>query len=117
MAAKYSTRLTNLLGNRGVPVLGTLFLLSYIKLLQTSFSIMEFSILTWEDNSTVLVWSIDGNINYTDLYHILLLIAGLATLLFFLLPYTILLFLIQCFRKISHFWLHAKLDHEISPCF
>ena len=122
MAAKYSTRLTNLLGNRGVPVLGTLFLLSYIKLLQTSFSIMEFSILTWEDNSTVLVWSIDGNINYTDLYHILLLIAGLASLLFFLLPYTILLFLIQCFRKISHFWLlnwimkfHPVFDAYFAP--
>ncbi len=103
MAAKYSTRLTNFLGNRGVPVLGTLFLLSYVKLLRTSFSIMEFSTLTWEDNSTFLVWSMDGNINYTDLHHILLLVVGLATLLFFLLPYTTLLFLIQCFRKISHF--------------
>ena len=122
LAARYSTRLTNLLGNRGVPVLGTLFLLSYIKLLQTSFSIMEFSILTWEDNSTVLVWSINGNINYTDLYHILLLIAGLATLLFFLLPYTVLLFLIQCFRKISHFrllkWImkfHPIFDAYFAP--
>ena len=108
MAAKYSTRLTNLLGNRAVPVLGTLFLLSYVKLLQTSSSIMDFSIFTW-DNQTVLsksvVWSIDGNVDYTDLRHILLLVAGLATLLFFLLPYTMLLFLIQCLRKISHFCL------------
>ena len=107
VAAKYSIRLTNLLGNRAVPVLGTLFLLSYVKLLQTSFSIVDFSILTW-DNQTVssksVVWSIDGKVNYTDPRHILLLVAGLATLLFFLLPYTMLLFLMQCLRKISHFW-------------
>jgi predicted outer membrane repeat protein len=122
MAAKYSTRLTNFLGNRGVPVLGTLFLLSYIKLLRISFSIMEFCTVTWEDNSTLFVWSMDGNISYTDLRHILLLMAGFATLLFFLLPYTILLFLIQCFRKISHFWLlkwivkfHPVFDAYIAP--
>ena len=124
MTAKYSTRLTNLLGNRGVPVLGTLFLLSYVKLLQATygFSIMEFSTLTWEDNSTLLVWSIDGNVNYTDLRHIVLLVAGLATLLFFLLPYTMLLFLIQCFRKISHVWLlkwitkfHPVFDAYFAP--
>ena len=95
MAAKYSTRLTNLLGNRGVPVLGTLFLLSYVKLLQISFSVIKFSTLTYyDDESTTLVWSKDGNISYTDLRLIVLLVVGIATLLF-LLPYTVLLLFIQ----------------------
>ena len=116
VAAKYSTRLTNLLGNRGVPVLGTLFLLSYVKLLQTSFSIMDYSILILENQSTVIVWSIDGNVNYTDPRHILLLVAGFATLLFFLMPYTVLLFLIQCLRKISHFWF-LKWIMKLHPIF
>ena len=115
-AAKYSTRMTNLLGNRGVPVLETLLLLSYAKLLQTSFSIMEFSTLTWENQSTVVVWTVDGNINYTDTRHILLLVAGVALLLFFLLPYTVLLFLIQCFRKISDFCL-LKWITKLHPVF
>ncbi len=117
MAAKYSTRLTNLLGSRGVPVLGTLFLLSYVKLLQTSFSIMQPSTLTYcDDKSATLVWSKDGNINYTDPRHIVLLVAGFATLLFLLLPYTVLMLLIQCFRKLSNFCL-LKLITKLHPVF
>jgi hypothetical protein len=46
MLARYSTRLTALFGNRAVPVLVTLILLSYMKLLRTAVEILHFSILT-----------------------------------------------------------------------
>ena len=116
MAAKYSTRLTNLLGNRSVPVLGTLFLFSYVKLLQISFSVIKFSTLTYyDDKSTTLVWSKDGNINYTDLRHIVLLVVGIATLLF-LLPYTVLLLFIQYLRKASNFCLLKSIT-KLHPVF
>ena len=82
MAAKYSTRLTDLLGNRGVPVLNTLFLLSYMKLLRTAVSIMQVSILYEYPNNTKLhVWSYDGNLSYLEFPHIFLFLAGLATLI------------------------------------
>ena len=96
--ARYSTRLTALFGNRAVPVLVTLILLSYMNLLRTSVEILHFSILTSIDfdssnDTTVtaisdsLVWSIDGTLEYFGYPHILLFVAALFTLLFLWLPY------------------------------
>ena len=106
VTARYSTRLTNLLGNRAVPVLATLFLLSYMKLLRIVVSALEFSVLNYdryETGSTLVVWSIDGSLTYFGYPHILLFLAGLATLMFLWLPCTLLLFFMQWLRKISHF--------------
>ena len=110
LVARYSTRITNLLGNRAVPVLATLILLSYNKLLRTSIDILDFSILTTYEsetnvtNSATIVWSLDGTLDYFRYPHILLLLAALLTLLCLWLPYTLLLLLIQWLRRISHFW-------------
>ena len=108
MATKHSSKLTTLLGSRAVPVLNTLFLLSYAKLLRVVASAMEFSTLqefsrlsTQPDNRTI-VWSADGNLSYFGFPHILLFVAGLATLLFLWLPYTLLLLLLQWLRRLSH---------------
>ena len=108
MATKRSSKLTTLLGSRAVPVLNTLFLLSYAKLLRVVASAMEFSTLqefsplsTRPDNRTI-VWSADGNLSYFGFPHILLFVAGLATLLFLWLPYTLLLLLLQWLRRLSH---------------
>ena len=46
VAARHSTRLTYLLGSRAVPVLATLVLLSYTKLLKSAVSVLGFSIIT-----------------------------------------------------------------------
>ena len=107
MASRYSTRLTRLLGNRAVPVLNTLFLLSYVKLLRVAVTaLLEFSYLKYTDqNSTVthsVVWSVDGNLMYFGFPHILLFLAGLATLVVLCLPYTMLLFLMQWLRRLPH---------------
>ena len=89
LVARYSTRITNLLGNRAVPVLATLILLSYNKLLRTSIDILDFSILTTYDsetnvtNSATIVWLLDGTLDYFRYPHILLLLAALLTLLCF----------------------------------
>ena len=99
VAARYSSRLTKLFGSRAVPLLVTLFLLSYMKLLRTAVSALEFSILTYSrypnGSSSHAVWSVDGNLSYFQFPHILLFLAGLATLLFLWLPYTLLLLLMQ----------------------
>jgi hypothetical protein len=116
MLARYSTRLTTLFGNRAVPVLGTLILLSYMKLLRTAVEILHFSILTSIVHSNYsndavtatvttdsLVWSVDGTLDYFGYPHILLFVAALFTLLFLWLPYTLLLLLIQWIRRVSHY--------------
>ena len=121
VATRYSTRLTNLLGSRAVPVLVTLILLSYMKLLRVVASALEFSILVFTDNtnrSTLVIWSVDGSMTYFGLPHVFLFLAGLATLLFLWLPYTLLLFLVQWLRKLDLKWIkrfHPVYDAYFAP--
>ena len=103
ISCRYSTTLTKFLGNRAVPVLDTLFLLSYMKLLRTISGTLDFFIITdYPSGTKSLVWSEDGNLTYFGFPHILLFLAGLATLLFLWLPYTLLLLLMQCLRRVSY---------------
>ena len=115
LAARYSSRLTKLLGNRAVPLLATLFLLSYMKLLRTAVSSLEFSILTYSKypngSSSHAVWSIDGNLSYFHFPHILLFLVGLATLLFLWLPYTLLLLYTDAVAAASTFSSVPEMDY------
>ena len=123
VAARYSTRLTNFLSNKAVPVLNTLFLLSYMKLLRIVAIALEFSTITkYPEGSTTAVWSKDGNLTYFGFPHVLLFLAGLGTLLFLWLPYTLLLFSIQWLRRLPFFvllkWimqLHPVYDAYFAP--
>ena len=101
--AKYSDRLAKVMGNNSVPVLATLFLLSYAKLFRTIITALSYTMLiTSEENSnkfiTKAVWSADGNVDYLGSKHSPLFAIAVATLVFLWLPYTLLLFLGQ--------WLH-----------
>ena len=123
VAAKYSTKLTNLLANRAVPVLNTLILLSYMKLLRIVASALEFSTISrYPEGSTSVVWSKDGNLTYFGFPHVLLFLAGLGTLLFLWLPYTLLLFSIQWLRRLPLYMLlkwimrfHPVFDAYFAP--
>ena len=105
--ARYSTRVTKLFGERAVPILATIILLSYNKLLKTAVEILDFSVISvyseWNvTKSTMIVWSVDGTFEYFRYPHIFLFVAALLTLLFLWLPYTLLLLLVQWLRRISH---------------
>ena len=103
IACRYSSRLTNLIGDRAVPLLATLFLLSYTKLIRTATAIFEFEVLTHYPNQTSksIVWYLDGSLQYCKHPHIYLFLAGLASLIFCL-TVTLFLLLIQCWRRLSH---------------
>ena len=101
ISARYSTRLARVMGNNSVPVLATLFLLSYAKLLRTIITIMSYTVVDTPHGQKT-VWSADGNIDYLGPQHAPLFVAGIATLLFLWLPYTLLLLLGQWIRKINH---------------
>ena len=101
--AKYSDRLAKVMGNNSVPVLATLFLLSYAKLFRTIITALSYTMLiTSQENDdkfiTKAVWSADGNMDYLGSKHFPLFAIAVATLVFLWLPYTLLLFLCQ--------WLH-----------
>ena len=102
IVCRYSSCLTNLIGDRAVPLLATLFLFSYTKLLRTVMIVLVFGELKlYPDESTTIVWYFDGNLSYCQHPHIYLFIAAITTL-FFCLSFTLFLLLIQCWRRISH---------------
>ena len=91
ISARYSTRIARISGNNSVPVLATLFLLSYAKLLGIIITSLSYTVLEYPGGQKV-VWSADGNIDYLGAKHAPLFVAAVATLLFLWLPYTVLLF-------------------------
>ena len=103
IACRHSSHLTNLIGDRAVPLLATLFLLSYTKLIRTATAIFEFEVLILYPNQTSksIVWYLDGSLQYCKHPHIYLFLAGLASLIFCL-TVTLFLLLIQCWRRVSH---------------
>ena len=103
LTTRYSRKSTRLYGNRAVPVLTTLFLLSYMKLLHTVTSIYTFSdLIQHPEMSKTIVWSVDRRVDYFGLPHALLLAAALIVQIFLWLPYTLTLLLHQKLQKMSH---------------
>ena len=98
ISARYSTRIARISGNNSVPVLATLFLLSYAKLLGIIITSLSYTVLEYPGGQKV-VWSADGNIDYLGAKHAPLFVAAVATLLFLWLPYTVLLFAGQWLYK------------------
>ena len=90
----YFTLATRLSGRNAVPVLATLFLLSYAKLLRIVITVLQSTELHFSNNSVRKVWLYDGNVDYLKGKHIPLFIAALL-LLFISLPYTVILIFTQ----------------------
>ena len=91
-------KLARLIDKNAVPVLCTLLLVSYTKLLRTIFSILAFDRIYRMSNTTdghtlKHVWSVDGTIEYAHGCHLILFIIALLVLTFLVLPYTMLLLL------------------------
>ena len=98
IASHYSTRASKIFGNNSVPVLATLILLSYTKLLHTIIASLGFSLLEYPEGTRV-VWSFDGNVPYFGAAHTILFLVALAALLLLWLPYTTVLLTLQWLRR------------------
>ena len=96
----YSGRLSRLCGNNSVPVLSTLVLISYNKLLRTITNAMMFATMKCEGDQQWSVWSFDGNIKYFHGKHIPLFLVALIFLLIGLV-YTVLVFSAQWLQRYS----------------
>ena len=92
ITSRYSTTIQRLTANRALPVLATLFLLSYTKILRTVSSVLFFysSITHLPSQHTTQVWSVDANI---PLFGVKFTIIFIVCLLLFLilLPFNIIL--------------------------
>ena len=103
ITCRYSSRLTNLVGSRAVPLLATLFLLSYMKLLYTMIDATLVAVIEQHpQNTSFAVWYLNGNLRYCQHPHIYLFIAAISTLVCLWLPYTLLFLFVQPLRRVSH---------------
>ena len=102
MSARYSIRVARLLGNNSVPVLVTLFYLSYAKLFRTVLTAIHYTVLEYPSGHHKVVWSYDGTIEFLSPKHTLLFAAVLLVLLFLWLPYTCVLLFGQWLNRCSN---------------
>ena len=102
VAAHYSSRAGRIIGSNSVPVLATLFLLSYAKLLRTIIAVVSFTFIEFEDKPSVSVWLADGNIKYLSPKHAVLFFAALLFTVLYALPLTLLVLLAPCVQAWSH---------------
>ena len=103
LVSHYSVRATRIIGNNSVPVLATLFLLSYAKLLRIILVSLEYTILEeYPYYQRIIKWSFDGRLLYFGLEHSILFVIAIAVLLVLWLPYTLTLLFIQPLRRYSH---------------
>ena len=101
LVSNYSHRFANLLGNNPVPILATLILLSYAKILHTLIAAINFTHLEYPEYNRS-VWLYDANINYLSDKHIPLFLVAVLVFFFLFLPYTLLLLFGQWLQAISH---------------
>ena len=97
--SSHSITVTKYLGSSPVPVLASLFFLSYAKVLRTIISALSLTILHYPDKD-VVVWIHDANVSIAK--YIPLALVALFFLLFLFLPYTLLLLLGHWLQSKSH---------------
>ena len=92
ITSRYSTTIHKLTVRRALPVLATLFLLSYTKIILITSRVLFFysTIIQLPSKRTSLVWSVDGNVKLFELKFTILFIACLILILI-LLPFNAIL--------------------------
>lgn len=101
LVSRYSTRASRVFGYNSVPVLATLILLSYAKLLRNVIQSLSLSIIQYPQHWK-LVWTPDGNIEYFSSQHSILFLTAVIILLLLWLPFTLVLLTHQHLRRKSH---------------
>ena len=115
LAARYSSSLSNLFRFNAVPVLSTLVLLSYSKILQTIITIFSsVSLNTMNSAADSYVWQYDGNIEYFGQTHLPLFIFGLVVIIIIIIPYLAILLMAPCLQTRSH-WRGLQWVNKLKP--
>ena len=122
VSSHYSTTIARLTGNNSVPVLATLFLLSYAKIQRAVIAALSFTFIHEERGDSFAVWIFDGNLRFLSGKHIPLFLTSVLFTVAFILPLTLLLLSESCLRKFRHYrvvrimtWLKPLLDAYQGP--
>ena len=108
------TTVTKMVGKNATKVLATLFLLSYAKLVHAIIAAFSGTVLTYPNGSEVRVWLSNGNLQYMKGKHLFLFV-GAMVMLALILPYAILLLLLQCLQKLD--WRILSWFRRLKPLF
>ena len=85
------------MGRQAIPVLATMILLSYTKLICTVFHVLDYTNI--QCNSDTLVrWTVDANVQYMRGCHLPLFLFSLVVLILLIVPYTFYLLTIPLFE-------------------
>ena len=115
LAGRISTKISRLCRYRIVPVIATLILLFYSKMLRTILIIFTFKQMGISLHTHQLIWTYDGSKEYlANKSHIGLFIFGLLVTILFIIPYTLLLLLTPYLMKLSH-WRVFSWINRIKP--
>ena len=119
--SRYSSKIVQLVGRQSIPVLATMILLSYTKLIRTVFQVLHYTNIYCRGNNnvTLLRWYIDANVQYFKGCHLPLFLFSLAVLILIIVPYTFYLLTIPLFEgPLSKYMCCCqKLIHYMKPFF
>ena len=102
LICRVSSKVSKLVGSNAVPVLATLLLLSYTKLLRTIVTVLHKRDITLHCRNfshQITVWYEDPTLQYAKGKHLYLFSFALIVLVLFCLPYTLFLLLNPLFEK------------------
>ncbi len=103
VTSHYFSCVSRISARNAVQVLGTLFLLSYTKMLQLVLTIVSSTKITYPGGYRKTVWLYDSNIEFLNEKYLPLFLSALSFLILVSIPYTLLLISIQWLYKISHY--------------
>ena len=113
LLSRYSTVAARLSGSNSVPVLATLFLLSYAKILAAIIVAFSFTSLEAEKISP-LVWLHDGNLRFLQGKHVALVVVSILFAIFYIIPLTLLLLFAPVLRR-AHNYRMVRLVQRLKP--
>ena len=99
IVSHYSSRVSKLVGSNAVPVLATLVLLSYVKIIRTYVLATRVSYLYCENESVEIVWSVDGNLSYWNSKHTILVAFSIFVFIFTVLPFTVFIIFVPLLER------------------
>ena len=105
--------------NNVVPVLATMVLMSYAKAFKTSIAILSYATVNvGGDNASdfpyEVVWRLNGSVRFAEDGHVALLFAGIAVIVLFIIPYSLLLLFTPLIQTKSH-WKVFCLVNKLKP--
>lgn len=114
LAGRLSSRISYLCKYNTIPVLATLILLSYSKILRTTIVIFSFGAIDAGNTTAPLVWLYDGNLKFFGFEHAILFAFGVLITIILIVPYTAVLLLLPCLQSKSD-WKFLRWVNKLKP--